>query len=292
MTTQHIPAITIEHLSYAYPVYDKGEPVRVLQDLSLSVEKGEFVALTGPTGAGKTTLCLALAGLIPLSAGGTFDGAVLLYGQDTTTSTPSEISRTVGSVFQDPESQLFSMTVASEIAFPLESRGLGRTEMEKRIHEALVLVGLTGFENRSPLSLSGGQMQRVAIAAMIASRPDIMVLDEPASGLDPIGKQEVYEAIRRLKDEKKATIILVEQDAECIAAFADRLLVLQEGHLVADDTPRHIYEDRKRCLELDIDIPPMVELAWHINKLEPSRSYQFVTEEEAEALLCPEGERL
>lgn len=173
--------------------------VPVLKGVSLSLAQGERLALLGPTGAGRSTLCLTLNGIIPHLVGGTFQGQVWVTGHDTRESDPGKLSQRVGLVFQDPENQLFNMTVEDEVAFGPESLALPPGEIEARISKALEMTGLAGFGDRSPPELSGGEKQRVALAAALAMRPKVLVLDEPTPSLDPAGKRSVLEAIARLR---------------------------------------------------------------------------------------------
>jgi energy-coupling factor transport system ATP-binding protein len=254
--------IDIHGLSYAYPVYVAGtESENVLKGLELRVKKGEFVSIMGPTGAGKTTLCLSLNGIVPHSMGGKFGGNVVICGANTKGTSIAELAKKVGIVFQDPESQLFSMTVADEVAFGLENQGVPRKEMEERIQAALQMVDMSAFTERSPFHLSGGQKQRVAIASILAMEPEILVLDEPTSGLDPIGKGEVFRVVDRLRKEKDMTIIMVEHESERIAEFSDRVLILDQGRIVLDGPPREIFNQVEQLRTIGVSIPQMAELS-------------------------------
>src|SRR5574337_1248635 len=174
--------ISIENLSYQYALTDKP----ALDDISLDIRTGEYVAIMGACGAGKTSLCLSINGIVPHMMIGGMTGKVTVAGQDTAQTQVRELARTVGMVFDNPEFQLSQVTVREEIALGLENTGVPRDEMLRRIEEVLAIVGLTGFEDRSPMELSGGQQQRLAIAAALAMYPRILVLDEPTSNLDPI----------------------------------------------------------------------------------------------------------
>ena len=196
--------------------------------VDLEINKGELFSLLGPNGAGKTTLCLTLNGILPHLVGGTFRGKVVVAGMDTRDHGPGEMSRQVGLVFQDPESQLFNMTVEDEVVFGLESLGLSPAEMEERIAWALEVVRLTGLRKRHPLQLSGGQKKRLAIATVLAMRPQVLVLDEPVTGLDPLGRHEVLSVIEQLKQEEEVTVVMVEQDAEAVMAWADHVVIMED----------------------------------------------------------------
>lgn len=258
-----MPAIvSVSKLGYAYPsLAADEEPVWVLSDVSLEIEAGEFVAIMGATGAGKTTLCLALNGIVPQSTGGTIRGRVLVDGQDTKRTPVPELARRVGLVFQDPETQFFNMSVEAEIAFGLETLGVARAEMRERIAWALDLVGMTGFEKRSPFHLSGGQKQRVAIAAILAMLPKILILDEPTASLDPSGKAEIFKVLGTLHKQRKMTIILVEQDSEQIAEFADRVVILREGAVEMADTPERVLSQVQEMHRFGLAVPQVSEVA-------------------------------
>lgn len=231
-------SIQINNLSYAYPqVQPNAEPVWVLDGVECHIAAGEFVAIMGLTGSGKSTLCLALNGIVPHSTSGTIGGTVTINGQNTKRATVAELAQTVGIVFQDPETQLFNMTVEAEIAFGLETQALSRVEMKQRIAWALSLVDMAEYRHHSPFELSGGQKQRVAIAAILAMKPPVLVLDEPTANLDPLGKQEVFAVVERLRQQEGITIVMVSHESEQIAAFAGRLLVLHSGKIHFDGDP-------------------------------------------------------
>ncbi len=211
----------------------------------MHIAPGELIGLLGRAGAGKTTLCLAAHGLVPHATGGVFRGRVLVAGRDTRRVPPADLVGVVGSVFQDAESQLFQTTVEDEIAFGLENLGLPPAEIDRRIDWALDLVGLTGFRGRAPRRLSGGQMQRVALAAALATRPALLVLDEPTAFLDPRGQAEVRAALATLRRELATSMLLATQDIEWIASGAQALVLLAGGVLrsVAGDS-LSLYEER------------------------------------------------
>lgn len=201
----------------------------MLRGIHLRIAPGELIGLLGRAGAGKTTLCLAAHGLVPHATGGVFRGRVVVAGRDTRRVPPADLVGVVGSVFQDAESQLFQTTVEDEIAFGLENLGLPPSEIDHRIDWALDLVGLTGFRARAPRRLSGGQMQRVALAAALATRPALLVLDEPTAFLDPRGQAEVRAALAALRRELATSVLLATQDIEWIAPGAQGLVLLTGG---------------------------------------------------------------
>jgi len=271
----------VEDLHYAYPpLTPGGEPIPVLKGVDLRVQKGEFLALMGPTGAGKTTLCLTLNGILPHLVGGTFRGQVVVAGMDTRDHGPGEMSRQVGLVFQDPESQLFNMTVEDEIAFGLESLGLSPSEMEERIAWALEVVRLTVLRKRHPLQLSGGQKKRLAIATVLAMRPQVLVLDEPVTGLDPLGRHEVLSVIEKLKREEEVTVVMVEQDAEAVMAWADHVVIMEQGQPVLEGSPRQVFSRVEALHDWGLAVPQMSELA-HLFNRRQGTTFHFATEDEA-----------
>lgn len=231
--------VVVEGVHFKYPT-GQGE---ALKGVSFTVRRGEFVGITGPTGAGKTTLTLCLRGLIPHSQGGRMEGSVTVCGMNTREVTPPQIGEKVGLVFQDPESQIIGLTVAEDLAFGPENYGWPRDRILSEISRLLTLVRLDGMADRETFGLSGGEKQRVALAGGLMMSPDLLILDEPTSELDPIGKAEVFDAVRRLRDEHNTTIIMVEHAVEPLAEFADRILMMDQGQLVAQGTPRELFRD-------------------------------------------------
>jgi energy-coupling factor transport system ATP-binding protein len=227
----------LDKVSYIYP----NAKDTVLKDISLTIKKGEFLGVIGATGAGKTTLCLALTGIVPQFYGGRFFGKIAIAGLDTLDHPVSELARQVGIVFEDPEIQITSTSVENEIAFALENLCVPRAEILRRIPIVLKSVRLEGFEKKNPQELSGGQKQRLAIAAALALQPDLLILDEPTSQLDPIGSQEVFATVRELKEELGVAIVMVSHAAEEMAEFCDRIALLSQGKLIAVGTPDEIY---------------------------------------------------
>ena len=227
----------LDKVSYIYP----NAKDTVLKDISLTIKKGEFLGVIGATGAGKTTLCLALTGIVPQFYGGRFFGKIAIAGLDTLEHPVSELARHVGIVYEDPEIQITATSVENEIAFALENLCVPREEILRRIPIVLKSVRLEGFEKKNPQELSGGQKQRLAIAAALALQPDLLILDEPTSQLDPIGSQEVFATVRELKEELGVAIVMVSHAAEEMAEFCDRIAVLSQGKLIAVGTPEEIY---------------------------------------------------
>ena len=273
--------IEVNDLHYSYPPQtpgDKAEPV--LTGINLKIKKGEFVSIMGPTGAGKTTFCLTLNGIVPHSTKGDFHGEVLVDGLNTNNTAVVKMAQKVGIVFQDPESQLFNMTVEDEIAFGMESLGVKPAEIDRRIEQVLKVVRMEGFRKRSPFHLSGGQKQRVAIASVLAMEPEVIILDEPTSGLDPVGKMEVFSVVEMLRRERQMTIIMIEQESERVADFSDRVFIMSNGRIELAGPPREVFYSLSNDNPYGVAIPQVVELACKMNKLTDS-NYNFVTREEA-----------
>ncbi|MFM6895949.1 MAG: ABC transporter ATP-binding protein, partial [Microcystis panniformis] len=243
----------LEKVSYIYPESSN----LVLKNISLAIHRGEFLGIIGPTGAGKTTLCLTLNGIVPQFYGGRFFGYATVAGLDTLTHPVSTLARYVGAVFEDPETQLLATSIENEIAFTLENLRLPREEIKARIPKVLAAVRLEGMEKKSPGELSGGQKQRLAIAAALAVQPALLILDEPTSQLDPVGSQEVFATIKELNRHLGVTIVMVSHAAEEMAEYADRLVLLRDGAIEAMGTPAEIYSQVQRLQENALR-PPQV----------------------------------
>jgi len=229
--------IEIEHLTYSYPHTDQP----ALRDLSLRVEEGEFVAIIGANGAGKSTLCYTLTGFVPHFFQGEIRGRVSVAGLETAEHALEDIVLVSGLVFQNPFNQISGakFTVYEEVAFGLENLGVARAEMRPRVDRALALTGITELADRSPYALSGGQQQRVALASMLVMEPQILVLDEPTSQLDPIGSREVFAIIRDMS-QQGMTVVMAEHKLEWVATFADRVIALAEGQAILSGPPAEV----------------------------------------------------
>lgn len=252
--------IEVINLSYRYPRTKKP----VLKNISFKVKKGEFIAIMGKNGAGKTTLCQCLNGIIPNSKRGLMKGRVQVAGLDTRAVPIAKLAQKAGMVLDDPETQLFTTKVSSEIAFGPENLSVPVKEIEKIISWALGVVQLEGYENRLPTALSGGQKQRLAIAAVLAMKPEVLILDEPTSQLDPVGTLEVFEIIRKLKEKHRMTIVMATHKSEEIARFADKVLVLDEGEVLAFDTIEKIFNNSALLEKAWIKPPQVSELAYYL----------------------------
>ncbi|MBI4552532.1 MAG: ATP-binding cassette domain-containing protein [Candidatus Latescibacteria bacterium] len=231
------PLFHIRDLSFTY----RHASHPALHGITYTHQAGEFTAIIGATGAGKSTLCRCLNGLIPAFIKGTLSGELTILGERMTGRPVYDVARRVGLVFQDFEAQLFSTNVELEVAFGLENFAVPYEQMRDRVREALGRVGLTGFEGRDPSTLSGGEKQRLAIASILVSRPMILVMDEPTTDLDPIGKRDVFHLARALRQEIQG-IILVEHETEHVLT-ADRLVLMREGRILADERPQELLSD-------------------------------------------------
>ncbi len=230
--------IEVENLKYRYPNTKK----LALDGLQFQIEKGSFVGIVGENGAGKSTLCQAFSGLVPQFFKGAYGGKVMIGNQDAAKTPVSGLCRTVGLVFQNPFNQLSGAkeTVFEEIAFGLQNFGVPREEMIRRVQEVMELLDISEYKERNPFDLSGGQMQRVALAGILAMQPEVIVLDEPTSQLDPAGSEEVFAAVDKLA-KSGITIIMVEQKLEKLAEYCDQILLLHQGKQIAFDTPEQIF---------------------------------------------------
>ncbi|WP_342429719.1 ABC transporter ATP-binding protein [Neobacillus sp. FSL H8-0543] len=230
--------IIIEGLKYKYP----SSEIFALDNISFEVEKGEFIGIIGKNSTGKSTLCQAIVGLVPHFYKGAYGGKVLVDGLEVKNHSLAETSLKVGMVFQNPFTQVTGskMTVYEEIAFGLENIGVPRTEIIERIDNVLKLLKIEHVKDHNPFDLSGGQMQRMAIASIIAMKPDVLVFDEPTSQLDPEGSEEVFQAIQSLSHQG-ITVIMAEHKMEKIAQFCNRVLLLDNGKMVDFDTPERIF---------------------------------------------------
>jgi energy-coupling factor transporter ATPase len=242
--------IETKNLTYTYP----GGAKPSINGISMKVEKGEFVLITGPSGCGKTTLCRCFNGLIPHFYQGELKGEIAVAGMDTTNHQTHAMAKNVGLVFQNPENQLFALSIEKDVAFGLENLGMPREEMRQRVEWALKLTGIYDLRERSPHEVSGGQQQRVAIAAVLAMQPEIIVLDEPTSFLDPLSAEKIFEVIHDLNKKLGITVVLVEHRLDLTAKYADHIIIMAEGSVCFDGNPREILSTEETRL-IGVGIP-------------------------------------
>lgn len=242
--------ITFEHVTYSYPEAD----APILKDLNLRIHDGDFVLVVGNSGAGKSTLLRCLNGLVPHFYGGTISGAIRVQGRDPVQCQPREMSATVGLVFQDPESQFVVDTVEAELVFAMENHALSQATMRKRVEEVLDQLSIAHLRDRRINTLSGGEKQRVAIASVLTLEPQVLVLDEPTSQLDPQAAEEVLTALQKLNADLGLTVILSEHRLERVVQYADRLLYLPgAGQPLVDGPPQKVLQ------QIDL-LPPLIQL--------------------------------
>jgi len=245
--------IKIENLNY---IYNPGTPFekKALNNINLDIARGDFIGLIGHTGSGKSTLVQHLNGLIRPTS-----GKIIVDGIDITSSNANlkEIRQKVGLVFQYPEHQLFEETIYKDIAFGPKNLGLGEKEIETRVKKAMELVGLDYYslKDRSPFELSGGQKRRVAIAGVLAMKPEVLVLDEPTAGLDPRGRDEVLGRIQGLYEEEGITIILVSHSMEDIARLVNRIVVMHEGKIAMEGSSKEVFKQAEKLEQMGLGIP-------------------------------------
>jgi energy-coupling factor transport system ATP-binding protein len=244
---------------FGFQYEDQARPA--VQSINLEIYKGEVFLVVGSSGCGKSSLVLAMNGVIPHLLKGKMTGSVEVLGLDVTKTSASVLARRVGVVFQDPEIQLFATSVEDEVAMSLESMAVPREEMRRRVDWAIAHVGLTGLETRSPMQLSGGQKQWVAIASVLARDVDILILDEPTGNLDPAGSRAVMETVRRICDEGGRTVVLVEKDLAPVVDLVDRVALLDEGRLRYLGSPRELFRRTELLKECGVRIPEATRLA-------------------------------
>ncbi len=258
------PILEAKNLTY---IYSAGTPFehKALDDISFSVERGEFIGIIGHTGSGKSTLMQQLNGLLKPTS-----GTVLLDGQDIWSD--KKLTRQarfrVGLVFQYPEYQLFEETVYKDIAFGPKNMGLSPEEVDRRVREAAGFVGLTEQQLEvSPFDLSGGQKRRVAIAGVIAMEPEVLILDEPTAGLDPVGRSEILGNIQSYRKAKNATIMMVSHSMEDVARLTDRLLVMNGSKLAMDAPPAQVFTHAEELTQMGLNIPRVTQVFLELKKL-------------------------
>ena len=251
-------SIQVKNLTH---IYEKGMPNEsiALENISFEVEDGAFLGVIGHTGSGKSTLLQHLNGLLKPT-----EGTIVIGGVDITSPDVSmvDIRKRIGLVFQYPEYQLFEETVAKDVAFGPKNLGLSQEEIDVRVKEAIELVGLDyeAIKDRSPFELSGGQKRRVAIAGVVAMKPEVLILDEPTAGLDPKAHKDVLKMVETVREKTGSIIILVSHNMADIARMSDKVLVIDSGHMVMLGTPKEVFSKRKELAEVGLDLPPITQL--------------------------------
>ena len=243
--------IEMECVSFSYGTAADG--AYALKDIDLSIEEGAFVGLIGPSGAGKSTLASAITGAIPHHYRGRLFGSTLVAGLDTCEASPTDIAKVVGSVLQDIDAQMVASVVEDELLFGLENFGIDHREIEGRIASALDAVGIADLRHREIATLSGGQKQKVAIAAILAMAPRVIVMDEPTSALDPASARDVFEVLRRAKELTGMTVILIEQTVALLAEYCDRVVVIDQGRIALDGTPTDVFSHGETLRAIGVD---------------------------------------
>ena len=279
-------SITIKHLSH---IYAPGTPFEyaALSDVCLEIPDGQYVAVIGHTGSGKSTLIQHLNGLIRPTS-----GSITVQGIDLTEKKVPlrELRRRVGLVFQYPEYQLFEETVAKDVAFGPGNLGLSQEEITERVSEALNLVGLPeSVAEMSPFDLSGGQKRRAAIAGVLSMRPEVLVLDEPIAGLDPLGRHEILSLVENYRRKYGATVILVSHNMDDVADIAERVIVMNKGTVALDGSPRQVFSQTEQMRSMGLDVPQVAILADLLRSRGMDVPQGIITEQEMLGYLLDKG---
>ena len=276
--------ITLNHVDYKY---NEGTPMETaaLHDVNLEIRDGEFIGLIGHTGSGKSTLIQHLNGLMRATSGDILYNGTSIYGEGFSM---KELRSHVGLVFQYPEHQLFEVDVFSDVCFGPKNQGLSQEEVEARAREALAMVGVSEeLYKKSPFELSGGQKRRVAIAGVLAMKPDVLILDEPTAGLDPKGRDEILGQLKKLHDEQGLTVVLVSHSMEDVANYVDRIMVMNHGKLVFNDTPRAVFAHYKELEAIGLAAPQVTYIAHALADAGfPMKTDVITVKEAEEAILC------
>jgi len=251
--------IEVKNLTFTYT----GSNKPAIKNINFSIDKGEFVVITGPSGCGKTTLVRCFNSLIPSFYRGEISGKIDVLNLDASKSNTSTLAKKVGFVFQNPENQLFSLSVERDVAFGPENLGLKRDETRQRVDWAMNIAGIENLRETAPYELSGGQQQRAAIACVLAMKPEIIVLDEPTSFLDPLSSYQILEAIAELRDTVGITIILIEHRLDLVSKYADRIMIMDDGRIVLEGPPSNVYSEETKLLGVGI---PKVSMLFNLLK--------------------------
>lgn len=253
--------IKMENVTYEYTSYINDAILKAVKDIDLEVKEGEFLVILGHNGSGKSTLAKMMNGLLlPTS------GEVYVMGMNTKDSDKIwDIRQKAGIVFQNPDNQIVATIVEEDVAFGPENQGVPPAEIRKRVDEALEIVEMTEYKKHAPHLLSGGQKQRVAIAGILAMKPDCIILDEPTAMLDPNGRIEVMETIKKLNKNEGKTIVLITHYMD-EAIEADRIIVMEQGEIVLEGSPREVFRQVDKVKELGLDVPQVTELVYELRK--------------------------
>lgn len=262
-TNSNETVIKLEDVSFTY----KGNNEPTIKNINLEVKKGEFIGLIGPTGSGKTTLLNLIAGVLPHYVEGDVQGTVQVMGKETRDMSMAELSRLVGLVMQDPESQLFNLFVRDEVIWGLENLGVPREQIAIERARVAKFFLVDHLLDRVTYDLSGGEKQKVALASTYIMKPDIFVFDNPTSQLDPLGSKIVFEAICKLAKEDGTTVIINEDKVEEMAEFSDRLWLINNGQIMIDEKPREFFKKVDLLKEALIRMPPVTEVGYELGKL-------------------------
>ena len=274
--------IKIKDFTFHY----SGAEKPALKDINLEIEDGEFVLVTGPSAGGKSSLCRCINGLIPHFYGGKVAGRVEVQGLDTAKHSPRELATKAGMIFQDPENQLVTQDVEREIAFGLENLAFPRDLIARRIEESLYTIGIADLRQRPLHELSGGEKQKVAIASVLALHPEVLMLDEPTSELDPKSAEEVLSIAQRLNDELGITVILIEHRLDRVIQHADRLMVLDGGEIVVDGKTRDVlHRNYQELCQAGVGIPPIIRLAHQLKEMGVAHAETPLTVKEGRLML-------
>ncbi len=248
--------ILMQDFSFQYASGKKN----ALENIDLTIADGDFVGIIGNSGAGKTTLTYAINGIVPHYYSGDFYGSVVVDGMDTVESKPEELAMSVGSVFQDVDAQMVASMVEDEMLFGLENFGIPHSEIEERLSEALEQVGIADLRYRELESLSGGQKQKVAVAAIIALRPSIIVLDEPTGELDPRSSEQIFQLLKKLNETYGTTIVVVEQKIGLLCRYVKRLVLLEKGRIMLEGPVREVLKQADVMESIGMHVPRVVSL--------------------------------
>ena len=248
--------IEVKNLRYTYP----NARIPALKDISIKIDQGEFILLTGPSGCGKTTFCRCLNGLIPHFYNGEIIGDVVINGLNTRDHPTYELAKHVGLIFQNPDNQIFALTVEKDIAFGLENLGVEKEKIRSEINWSLLQVESTNLKERGTHELSGGQKQRIAIASVLAMHPNIIVMDEPTAFLDPVGAEKVFNVLYSFNKQQNITIILIEHRMDLAVKYCSRILIFNNGSILSDGSTKNIFSQDETRL-IGIGIPRTIELS-------------------------------